>query len=223
MPPGVWDLLRSQLQDVASHQHGALTASAIIGLLIALWSASSWMSALMTATNVAYGEREQRGFLLRSALALLLTVGSLIAFVILLALAFAVPIVLGLLGTRPWLQFVAELVRWLLLWCFAVGGIAIIYRLAPSRESTRWHWLSAGSIIAATLWLAGTILFALYERLFASYQKTYGALGGVVVLLMWFYLSSFLLVLGAQINAEVERQIDQDTTPGPRAAESEPR
>ena len=112
------------------------------------------------------------------------------------------------------MQIVAEVVRWLLLWCFAVGGFAIIYRLAPSREPTRWHWIGWGSIVSATLWLIGTILFALYVRLFASYQKTYGALGGVVVLLMWFYLSSFLVVLGAHINAESERQPYKDTTTG---------
>jgi len=207
MPPGVWDILKSQLQDITSYQHRALTAEAIIGLLVALWSASSWMASLVTATNVAYGAHQHRGFLLQTAWAVLLTIGSLIAFAILLALAFAVPVVLSLLGTRPWLQLLASVLRWLLLWCFALAGIAIIYRLAPSsRGPARWHWLSAGSIIAATLWLLGTLLFALYVQLVGSYQKTYGALGGVVVLLMWFYLSSFFLVLGAHINAEWERR-----------------
>lgn len=217
MPPGVWDLLKTQLQDVASHQHSTLSASAAVALLVALWSASSGMSSLMTATNIAYGEREQRGFMLQMAIAVLMTIGAVIAFILMLALAFAVPVVLAMLGTNMVLQIIGEIVRWLLLWWFAVVALAIIYRLAPAREPPRWHWVTWGSGIAATLWLVGTALFTLYVRLFASYQRTYGALSGVVVLLMWFYLSSFLVVLGAEINAESERQTVKDTTTGPPA------
>lgn len=214
MPPGVWDLLKTQLTDVASHQHGTLSTAAAVGLVVALWSVSSGMSSLMTATNIAYGEREQRGFIKQTAIAVLMTVGAVVGFIIMLALTFAVPLVLQMLGTSFVLQIIGEIVRWLLLWCFAVLALAIIYRLAPARESPRWHWVTWGSGIAATLWLVGTVLFTLYVRLFASYQKTYGALSGVVVLLMWFYLSSFLVVLGAEINAESERQTVKDTTTG---------
>lgn len=206
MPPGVWDVLRMQLQDVAGHQHGTLSVAAGLGLLVALWSASSGMSSLMTATTIAYGEREQRGFLLQTAIALLMTVGAVVALIIMLALAFVVPLVLGTLGTSFGLQIIGEILRWLLLWWFAVLALAIIYRLAPARQRPRWRWVTWGSGIAATLWLVGTVLFTLYVRLFASYQKTYGALSGVVVLLIWFYLSSFLVVLGAEINGELERQ-----------------
>lgn len=213
MPPAVWDLLRTQLQDVASHQHGTLSVAAGVGLLVALWSASSGMSSLMTATNIAYGEREQRGFLAQTVIALLMTIGTVLGFIIMLALAFAVPVVLGMLGTNRVLHIVGEVVRWLLLWWFAVLALAIIYRLASARARPHWHWVTWGSGIAATLWLLGTVLFTLYVRLsFASYEKTYGALSGVVVLLMWFYLSSFLIVLGAEINAELERQAVKDTT-----------
>lgn len=217
MPPGVWDLLKTQLQDVASHQHSTLTASAIVGLVIALWSVSSGMSSLMTAANIAYGEREQRGFLHQTAIAVVMTIGAAIGVIVLVALAFAVPLVLSLLGTSPWLKIIAEGARWVLLWWFAVLGLAIVYRSAPAREPPRWRWVTRGSGIAASLWLIGTVLFTLYVRLFASYQKTYGALSGVVVLLMWFYLSSFLVVLGAAINAESERQTVKDTTTGPPA------
>ncbi len=214
MPPGVWDLVRTQLQDVASHQHRTLSTAAVIGLLVALWSVSSGMSSLMTVTNIAYGEREQRGLILQTAIALLMTIGAVAGFIIMLALAFAVPLMLGLLGTSPALRIIGEVARWLLLWCFGLVALGIIYRLAPSRERPRWHWVSLGSGIAATLWVISTVLFALYVRLFASYQQTYGALSSVVVLLMWFYLSSFWVVLGAEINAESERQTVQDTTTG---------
>jgi len=217
MPPGVWELLQAQLQDVASHQHRTLSASVAVGFLIALWSASSGMSSVMTAANVAYGEREQRGFLMQTAIAVLMTVGAVVGFILMLAFAFAVPAVLAMLGASPEVKIVGEVVPWLLLWGFAVLALAIIYRLAPSREPPRWHWVTRGSGVAATLWILGTVLFTLYARLFASYQKTYGELSGVVVLLMWFYLSGFLVVLGAEINAESERQTVKDTTTGPPA------
>jgi membrane protein len=215
MPPDVWNLLKTQLQAVASHQHGTLGASAAVGFLVALWSTGSGMSSLMTATNIAYGEHERRGFFRQLSVALLLTVGALIGFVLMVALAFAVPVILGVLGNDPWLQICGEVARWLLLWCFALFGLAVVYRLGPSREPARWRWLTWGSAIASTLWLIGTVLLTLYVRLFASYQKTYGALGGVVVMLMWFYLSSFFVLLGAEIDSEAERQTVKDTTTGP--------
>jgi membrane protein len=214
MPPGVWDLLKTQMQDVASHQHGTLSAAAALGLLVALWSASSGMSSLMTATNIAYGERQRRGFILRSAIALLMTIGAVVGFIIMLALTFAVPLVLGMLGASPVLQIIGEVAPWLLLWWFAVLALAIIYRLASAPEPPRWHWVTWGSGIAATLWLVGTVLFTLCVRLFASYQNTFGALSDLEVLLIWFYLASFLVLLGAEINAESERQTVKDTTSG---------
>jgi len=96
-----------------------------------------------------------------------------------------------------------------------VGGLAVVYRYAPARERAQWRWVTWGSVIAATLWLIGSLLFSLYVRTFGSYGKTYGALGGVIVLLLWFYLSSFIIVLGAEINSEMERQTTRDTTDGP--------
>jgi len=105
-------------------------------------------------------------------------------------------------------------VRWLLLWCFAVFALALIYRFAPSREQPRWHWLTIGSIGGATLCLLGSVLFSIYVQTIGSYQRIYGSLAGVVVLLMWFYVSSFAIVLGAEINAESERQTRRDSTTG---------
>jgi membrane protein len=106
---------------------------------------------------------------------------------------------------------------WAVLWLFAIVGLAFVYRYAPARQPARWEWVTWGSAIAATLWLAGSTLFAFYVRAFANYGKTYGALGGVIALLTWFYFSSVIVVLGAEINAEMERQTRQDTTTGPRA------
>jgi membrane protein len=150
----------------------------------------------------------------QNALALLFTVCAVIAFLLMLALAVAVPLALHLMGLNGWMQGAAAVIRWILLWCFAAFTFALIYRFAPAREQPRWRWLTVGSVFAATLWLAGTLAFSFYVGTFGNYQRSYGALSSVVVLLMWFLLSSFAVVLGAEVNAESERQTRRDSTTG---------
>jgi membrane protein len=212
LPPGVWDIFKTQLQSIVSHQQGTLTATAAVGVLLALWSARSAMSSLMSATNIAYGEREKRGWFVQVLLSLGFTVGAIVGFSVMLTLGVLIPLALQVLGTSEWVQAAAGVLRFALLWITALLGLAVIYRYAPAREHARWRWVTWGSAIAATLWLIATALFALYVRTFGSYGKTYGALGSVVVLLMWFYISSLIVVLGAEINAEMERQTRKDTT-----------
>jgi membrane protein len=214
LPPGVWNIFNTQLQTLAGHQNSTLSIAAAISLAIALWSARSAMSALMTATNIAYGEREKRNYFVQILVSLALTVGAVSAFLLMLTLGVAVPVALKVLGTRPWVQLIVDGLQWALVWAFAVLGLSVIYRYGPAREPARWHWITWGSGIAAALWLAASALFALYVGDFANYGKTYGALGGVIALLMWFYLSSIFVVLGAEINAEMERQTVKDTTGG---------
>jgi membrane protein len=131
-----------------------------------------------------------------------------------LLLAVAVPMALKALITSPWVESAVATLRWALLWVFAVLSLTVTCRFAPARKLARWRWVSLGSVVAATLWVTGSLLFALCLRIFGSYANMYGALGGVVVLLMWFYLSSFFVVLGAEINAEMERQTKQATIEG---------
>jgi membrane protein len=217
LPPGVLNIFDDQLQTFVSHPQSTLSLAAILGFVLALWSARSAMSALMTATNIAYGEREKRNFFIQALISLMLTVGAIVGFLAILMLGVAVPVALKILGTSTWAQWVLDALQGVLLWVFAVAGLAFVYRVAPAREPAQWRWVTWGSGIAATLWLAASALFAVYVRTFANYGKTYGALGGAVALLMWFYLSGILVVLGAQINAELERQTRQDTTRGPAA------
>jgi len=215
LPPGTWDLFKTQLQTVAGQAQGSLTFAAIGGLLIALWSARAGMSALMTATNIAYAEAEKRGFFRQTLVSLVFTLGAIVGFLFVLTLGVALPVALKVLGTSSWVQMLAGALRWVLLWIVAVLGLAVLYRYAPSRERAQWRWVTWGSAIAATLWIVVSVLFALYVSKFASYGKTYGALGGMIALLMWFYLTSLTIVIGAEINSEMERQTVRDTTEGP--------
>jgi membrane protein len=217
LPPGVWQMLSSQLQTLTARQQSTLSIGAVAGLLIALWGARSAMSAFMTATNIAYREREKRKFLVQVLVSLVLTAAGVVGFLLTIALGIAIPLALKIMGTATWVQWLADGFQWALLWLFAVVGMAFVYRYAPARQPARWAWVTWGSVIAASLWLGASALFAIYVRSFANYGKTYGALGGVIALLMWFYISSLLVVLGAEINAEMERQTRKDTTEGPEA------
>ena len=217
LPPGVWDIFNSDLQEVARRAGGTLTATALVALGVALFSARSGMASLMQATNIAYQEREKRSLVRQILTSLLFTLGAILAFIAMLLFGVAVPLLFAAFRSSPWVQEAVEVLRWVVLWAFAVVGLAITYRFAPAREHARWRWVTWGSVVAATLWLTGSVLFALYVKTIGSYARTYGALGGMIVLLMWFYLSSFVLLLGAEINAEMERQTRRDTTDGPEA------
>ena len=212
LPPGVWEIFNTQLQELVRNDQGTLTAGATLGISVALWSARSAMSALMTAANIAYGEREKRSFVIQVLLSCSFTVAAIMGFMAMVTLGVIIPVVLKALGASQGVRTVAAVLRLAVLWCMAVLGLAVIYRYAPSRERAQWRWVTWGSAIAATLWLIASALFAFYVQLLGSYGKTYGALGGVIVLLMWFYISSLAVVLGAEVNAEMERQTFKDTT-----------
>ncbi len=214
LPAQASQILERQLQSL-SGQEQALSFGLIFGVLLALWSARKGMVALMAATNVAYDEQEERGFFKQLFVSMAFTLGAVIGFLAVLLLAVAVPLALELIPMGRAAEVVILVVRWALLWTMAVLGMAVVYRFAPDRHEPRWKWLTWGSGVAATMWLIGSLLFALYARNTASYGETYGALGGVVVLLLWFYLTGYSLVLGAEINSEMERQTKEDTTEGP--------
>jgi membrane protein len=209
LPPGVWDIFHAQLHTVAAHDHGTLTIAATVGILIALFSARLTMSALMTATSIAYEASGKRGFLMQLLTSLALTAGVVIGFLAMLLLGVVVPLTLAILGSSPPVNFAVNLLRWALLWSFAVLGLDVVYYFAPARSNGRWRWLSGGAALAATLWLSVSGLFALYVRGFASYDRTYGALAGIVVLLLWFYLLSLFVILGAEVNAVLEQPNSQ--------------
>lgn len=214
VPPEMWKIITTQLQSVASKQGSTLTLAAGISILVALWSARSGMSSLMTAMNIAFAEKERRSIVRQVLVSLAFTFGAVIAVLIMLGLLVGVPVVLRLLGSAGWVNVLGETLRFGLLLGFAVIALSSVYRFAPSRTSIRWRWATWGSTIAALLWVIASALFAIYVQKFAGYQKAYGALGGVIVMLMWLYLTSYIILIGAELNAELERQTRKDTTAG---------
>jgi membrane protein len=223
LPQQAQPIVADQLQSVMSTSSGALGVGLVISLLAALWSASSGTGNLMKAVNLAYDEDETRGFLKLRATALLLTLGAIVFVLLTLALVAVVPVVLNVLPLGPLGTVLVQVVRWSLLVGFVVVALAVVYRLAPDRDAPRFTWVSIGSLIATALWVVGSVLFSLYVNNFGNYNKTYGTLAGIVVLMLWLYLSSYIVLLGAEINAESERQTRRDTTRGEPAPMGERR
>jgi membrane protein len=170
---------------------------------------------LLTAINTAYDEEETRGFARRTALALAMTVATIVFMVLVLGLVAAVPAVLDAAATATPVRVLLEAGRWLLLVVLMSIALAIAYRVAPDRETPRIRWVSVGAIVATVLWVVASLGFSLYVATFGNYAKTYGSLAGVVVLLLWMWLTAYAVLLGAEINAESEAQTVRDSTTGP--------
>jgi membrane protein len=214
LPKEAAEIVLGQLHDLATTDRTALGIGAIGGLLLALWSASAGVRTMMEALNVAYGEEEKRGFLGFYGTAILLTLGAVLGVVLAIGMVVALPVVLKLLGLNWLIEGVVSFARWPILAVLAIVGLAVLYRFGPSRGKSGWQWVSLGAVLATTLWLVGSTLFSLYVTRFGNYNETYGAAGAVVILLMWFLLSSYAVLIGAEINAEMERQTRKDTTAG---------
>jgi membrane protein len=215
LPQETRPLIGDQLTSITAGSGGALGLGLVVSVLAALWSASSGVANLMQAVNIAYDEDETRGFLKLRGTALALTIGAVVFVLLTLTLVAVVPPALDALRLGPVVTVLAQVLRWLLLVLLVVGALAVVYRVAPDRASPQFRWVSTGALVATVLWVVGTVLFSLYIDNFGSYNKTYGALAGVVVLLLWLYLTSYIVLLGAEINAESERQTRHDTTHGP--------
>ncbi|WP_245986932.1 YihY/virulence factor BrkB family protein [Azospirillum thermophilum] len=213
LPQQVIDIVRDQTQKVASAPPQGLGLGVLIGLLLTLWSASRGTNSLITALNIAYGEEDRRSFVWLAILSLAMTVAGLLFIIVTLGLIVAVPAAIAIVGLEDTvIGWVARLARWPILAVAIILGLAALYRYAPDRREPKWRWVSWGSVIATLVWLLGSVGFSLYVSYFGSYNETYGSVGAVVVLLLWFNLTAYVILLGAELNAEIEHQTARDTT-----------
>ena len=218
LPVQTQELLSQEMHSLVEGSTGALGVAAVFGLLLALWSASRGMSGLITAINIAYEEKERRSFLRFNLIALGLTLGVVVGGGLAIALIAVLPGAMQLLAVGSATKWLLLLVQWPLLIVLVMAGLALLYRFGPDRVKPQWRWVTPGAIAATVLWIIASIGFTFYVTNFNSYNKTYGSLGGVVILLTWLYLSALVVPLGAVINAQSERQTRKDSTEGaPRA------
>ncbi|NDV02402.1 YihY/virulence factor BrkB family protein [Pseudoroseicyclus tamaricis] len=215
MPERAAEIVLTQASEVAGSQDAGLGLAALFGLALALYSASKGVGSLIEGLNIAYDETETRGFIKLKLLTLALTVMLVIGMVAGLSATIVLPSVFSLFNLPPSLEQILGLARWAVLLVMTVIGLSTLYHFGPDRSAPRWSWLLPGAALACVLWLLASIGFAIYAENFGSYNESFGALAGVIVLLMWLWISAFVLLLGAELNSEAEQQTFHDTTVGP--------
>lgn len=214
LPSGGMDIIRDQVHRLTQSPASGLSVGAAIGLLAALWSANAGTKAMFSALNDVYGEREERGFVRVTATSLAFTLGG-IAFLLLgICLIVALPLVFKALDLDSAFDIVAQVGRWPAVLLVLIVALAILYRYGPSRRLARWRWVSWGGAIGAISWLGLSVGFSWYVAHFGNYNKTYGSLGAIIGFMTWIWLSTTVLLVGAQINAELEAQTERDSTVG---------
>jgi membrane protein len=214
LPGGAIEVAKEQLTRVASHGSHTLGWTFIIGLAVSLWSANSAMKSLFDTLNIIYGEQEKRGFFNLNAMTLAFTIAAIVFVLAALGAVVVVPVVLNFIGLSNIADLLVRLVRWPAMLVIMALGLAIIYRFGPSREAPRWRWISWGSVLASLLWLAASALFSWYAAHFGTFNETYGSLGAVIGFMMWLWISAIVILLGAELDAEMEHQTARDTTVG---------
>jgi len=214
VPGGAIDIAREQLTRVVTKGERTLGLTFVVGLLISLWSANAAMKSLFDTLNIVYGEHEKRSFLKLNSISLSFTVAAIVFVLTALGAVVVVPVILNYV----WLTNAAELVirwaRWPALFIAVALGLACVYRFGPSREAPRWRWLTWGSVVGTLLWLVASALFSFYAANFGTFNETYGSLGAVIGFMTWLWISAISILLGAELNAEMEHQTAQDPTTG---------
>jgi len=215
LPNEAWNIINGQVQAVASAPSAGLGLGIAIGLLIALWSAGSGIRAMMRAMNVAYGEVEKRNLATFYALAGSMTLSVTVFMWVALAVIIGVPAALTLLNLDGLTATVTRFLPWVILISMFAFATAVLYRFGPSRRPAKKRWIIPGVLFATLSWLLISYGFSRFVAEFGSYNKTYGGLSAVIVLLVWFWLTAFVVIVGAELNAEIERHTTADTTRGP--------
>jgi membrane protein len=218
LPSAVVDVVGEQMRTLAGQPRSQLGLTFLVSVTISLWSANSGVKALFDALNIVYHEKEKRSFIKLNLISLTFTLAAVVGGLLVLALVAVVPVVVDRLGSYFGLQqetaFLVKVLRWPVLLVLISFGIVVLYRYGPSREEAQWRWLSWGSAVASLLWLAASMLFSWYVTSFGSYNKTYGSLGAAIVFMTWIWISAMVILLGAELDAEMEHQTARDTTTG---------
>jgi len=218
LPTTSMDLLTDALQSFANKSNSTLSVALLISIGVALWSAKAGVAALMSGLNIANETIEKRSFLVQQATGLALTFGGIVFAGIALAAIALLPVIINVLPLAPAFKSALGLGRWPLLAVLVCFALAVLYRFGPYRERAKWRWITLGSAVATVLWLLGSGLFSFYVSRFGSYDKTYGSLAAPVVLLLWLWLGALVILLGAEIDAEMEHADGKAARPLPDGA-----
>jgi membrane protein len=206
VPGGGMDILKDQIAALTAHGSQALGFGLISGVLVSLWSANSGIKSLFDALNIVYHEREDRSFIKRTLVSFCFTLGALLFMIASLASIVVVPIVFNFVGLGSQLPTILAVLRWPLMVIVLTLFLGLVYRFGPSRQHVHWQWVSWGSAFASITWVLVSLGFSYYVANFSSYNKTYGSLGAAIGFMTWIWISSMVVLLGGELNAELERQ-----------------
>ncbi len=215
LPEGALVLIRDQIGVIVSKETKTLSFAFLAGFATALWSANSGMGALFDALNVVYGEKEKRSLFAFYATTFLFTLGAVFFVLLAITAVVVLPIALRVVGVSISGETILSIARWPLLLIVVMFGLAAVYRYGPSRANARWGWVSLGSVASSILWIAASMAFSWYVSSFDSYNKVYGSLGAGIGFMVWIWISVVIVLVGAELNAEMEHQTARDTTTGP--------
>jgi membrane protein len=214
IPVEIRNTLNEQLSTLSSEASGTLGFGAIGSLLFALWSASKGSKAVIESLNIIYDEEEKRGFIKLNIFAIGMTAFAAIMAIAAIGVIVGVPIVMNFVELGRGTQIMGSIISWVILLGLFSVFLAFAYRFGPNRSKAKWTWVSRGAVTASILWALVSLGFSYYASRFGEFNKAYGSMGAVVVLMMWFYLSSFVILLGGELNAELEHQTMKDSTEG---------
>jgi membrane protein len=215
LPDGAINVAREQLTRLSAKGAQALGLTFLVGLGVSLWSANAAMKSLVDTLNIVYGEQEKRGFVKLNAISLCFTICGVVFMLAALASIVVVPIILDYVGLSDVGDLLVRVGRWPAMLLVLTVALSIIYRYGPSREAAQWRWITWGSALAAVLWLGVSGLFSWYAASFGNFNQTYGSLGAVIGFMTWLWISAIVILVGGEVNAEMEHQTVRDTTTGP--------
>jgi membrane protein len=203
LPAPAIQVIQKQMHSIAQGPNSTLGISLIASIVVALYSASKGARALVSALNIAYDEVETRGFIRITSITLLLTLAS-IALIIILFFVIGLPGYLPVAGLPTWLDTAISVICWLLALALVSVALAVIYAWVPNRARPRIQWVTPGALVATLAWLLASLAFSFYISHFSSYNKIYGSTAAIVILMLWFWVSALVTLIGAEINAALE-------------------
>lgn len=214
LPGGALEIIGDQISRIQAQGGGTLSLYFFIGLLISLWSANAGVKSVFDALNAVYQESEKRSFLRYNLEALMFTLGGILFVILAIGVIVVMPAVFSFLGLESMAGSIVSIARWPVLLLVTLFALALVYRYGPSRDLAEWRWVTWGSGIAAVGWLVVSMLYSWYVGNFGSFNETYGSLGAVIGFMIWMWLSTTIVLVGAEINAQLEHQTRKDTTTG---------
>jgi len=215
LPPTAFQLISDRVHQLVTQRQGTLGIGLVVSTAITLWSSATGTKSLIAALNMAYEEVERRSFVRFQLMALGMTLVGIAGASLALAIVVFVPAIVSFLGIPGNVKGLIWAVSALVLVGYVMLSLSLVYRFGPCRRAARWHWVTPGSLLATVLWVIASLLFSFYVGHLASYDVTYGPLGTVIGVMMWFYVTAYVVLLGAELNSELELQTARDSTEGP--------